>query len=323
MEKIDVVIPCYNENECVPLIFAEIRKLFENELNTFEWSVIYVDDGSSDGTLEQIIQLENQYGSEYVKYISFARNFGKEAAIYAGLEKSTADYVALMDADLQHPPELLTEMISAIKDKDYDCAAARRVSRDGEPPVRSFFSAKFYNVINKLAGIQLMPGMTDYRLMRADVAKAVVSLHERERFLKGIYSWIGFKTYWIPYENIERAAGKSKWSMRGLWNYAKSGFIAFANAPLRGAIYLGMIVVLLSVIYGIWILSMVISGERVWTESVTIILLLLFLGGTIITILGVIGEYLARIYMEAKGRPIYITRATNIKRDGAVKDELL
>ena len=311
MKKIEIVVPCYNESECIKLIYQEINKVFQNELSQYEWSMIFVDDGSSDRTLDEIKELISDEGEEKVKYISFARNFGKEAAVFAGLEKSTGDYVALMDADLQHPPKLLTQMARTLEAGNYDCAAARRVSRNGEPPIRSIFSRTFYHAINWVTGIGLVPGMTDYRLMKRSVVKAVVSLRERERFIKGIYSWVGFNTKWIEYENVERVAGRSKWSYRGLWNYAKSGFIAFAVTPLRGVIWLGMMVVLMAIVYGIVVLSNSIGGARAWQDTTTIILLLLFEGGVVITILGVIGEYLARIYMEVKNRPIYIEKETN------------
>ena len=312
MKKIDIIIPCYNESSCVKLIYSALEEVFSSKLKEYDWSVIYVDDGSSDNTLSEIKELADKYSSDKVRYISFARNFGKEAAIYAGLENSTGDYVALMDADLQHPPELLAEMAEALESGEYDCAAARRVSRKGEPPIRSAFSRGFYHVINWATGMNLVPGMTDYRLMTRKVADAIVSLREHERFIKGIYSWVGFRTKWIEYENVERAAGKSKWSFNGLWDYAKSGIIAFAVTPLRGVIWLGMLVVAVSLVYGILVLRSSLSGARPWTDTTTIILLLLFLGGVLITILGVIGEYLARIYMEVKDRPIYVEKETNI-----------
>ena len=312
MKKIDIIIPCYNEEGCVGLVYSALEDVFNNSSIKFGWSVLFIDDGSSDETLYEIKKLVDTDGSEKVRFISLARNFGKEAAIYAGLENSSGDYVALMDADLQHPPELLVEMAEALESGEYDCAAARRVSRKGEPPIRSAFSREFYHAINWATGMHLVPGMTDYRLMTRKVADAIVSLREHERFIKGIYSWVGFRTKWIEYENVERAAGKSKWSFNGLWDYAKSGIIAFAVTPLRGVIWLGMLVVAVSLVYGILVLHSSLFGARSWTDTTTIILLLLFLGGVIITILGVIGEYLARIYMEVKDRPIYVKKETNI-----------
>lgn len=313
MKQIDIIIPCYNESSCVKLIYSALEDVFNKHLLDYDWSVIYIDDGSTDNTLSEIKDLYSIVNKGRVRYISFARNFGKEAAIYAGLENSIGDYVALMDADLQHPPALLVQMVATLESGEYDCAAARRTSRKGEAPIRSTFSRMFYHVINWLTGLQLVPGMTDYRLMNREVVNAIVSLHEHERFIKGIYSWVGFKTKWIDYENVERAAGNSKWSFNGLWNYAKSGIIAFAVTPLRSVIWLGMIVVVISLIYGITVLHSTISGVREWKDTTTIILLLLFLGGVIITVLGVIGEYIARIYMEAKNRPIYV--AKEIKLD--------
>ena len=315
MKKIDIIIPCYNESSCVRLVYLALEGVFDAHIIGYDWSVIFIDDGSSDSTLIEIKKLANTYGIDKVKYISFARNFGKEAAIYAGLENSTGDYVALMDADLQHPPELLVDMVQALESGDYDCAAARRVSRNGEPPIRSAFSRTFYHVINWATGMHLVPGMTDYRLMTRKVVDAIVLLREHERFIKGIYSWVGFRTKWIKYENVERAAGESKWSLIGLWDYAKSGIIAFAVTPLRGVIWLGMIVVVVSLIYGITVVYSAVSGARPWCDTTTIILLMLFLGGMIITILGVIGEYMARIYMEVKDRPIYLEKETNLKRE--------
>lgn len=312
MKRLDVIIPCYNESSCVSLIYSSIERVFSNHLKKYDWNVIYIDDGSSDNTLFEIKKLAGIYGTDKVKYLSFARNFGKEAAIFAGLENSTNDYVAIMDADLQHPPELLAQMVEALEGGEYDCAAARRVSRTGEAPIRSAFSRAFYHVINWATGMKLVPGMTDYRLMTRNVVNAIVSLREHERFIKGIYSWVGFKTKWIDYENVERAAGTSKWSFIGLWDYAKSGIIAFAVTPLRGVIWLGMIVVLVSLVYGISVLHSTLVGIRLWTDSTTVILLLLFLGGVLITVLGVIGEYIARIYLEVKDRPIYVKKETNI-----------
>lgn len=307
MKKIDIVIPCYNESKCVELIYNALKDLFTKELSAYDWSVLYIDDGSQDDTLERIVKLSNMENSN-VRYISFARNFGKESAIYAGLENADGDYVALMDADLQHPPRLLVDMLHAIEDEGYDCATARRVKREKESKIRNFFSNAFYHTINWATGMKLASGMTDYRLMKKQVAEAIVSMREHERFIKGIYSWIGFNSKWIEYENVERAEGDSKWNYKGLWNYAKTGIIAFATTPLKAVIYFGFLVILVALIYAIKLFAMSVSGARPWQDTTTIILLLLFLGGVIILLLGVIGEYLARIYMEVKNRPIYIAK---------------
>ena len=290
-----------------------MKDLFSTELKAYEWSVLYIDDGSQDDTLERIVKLAGIPGSN-VRYISFARNFGKESAIYAGLENADGDYVALMDADLQHPPHLLVEMLHAIEVEGYDCATARRVNREKESKIRKFFSNAFYHTINWATGMKLAPGMTDYRLMKKQVADAIVSMREHERFIKGIYSWIGFKSKWVEYENVERADGDSKWNYKSLWNYAKTGIIAFAVSPLRAVIYFGFLVIGISFVYAVRLFLMSISGARPWQDTTTIILLLLFLGGVIILLLGVIGEYLARIYMEVKNRPIYIAKEKKLDK---------
>lgn len=276
-------------------------------------SVLYIDDGSQDDTLERIVKLAGMDNSN-VRYVSFARNFGKESAIYAGLENADGDYVALMDADLQHPPHLLVEMLHAIEVEGYDCATARRVNREKESKIRNFFSNAFYHTINWATGMKLALGMTDYRLMKKQVADAIVSMREHERFIKGIYSWIGFKSKWVEYENVERADGDSKWNYKSLWNYAKTGIIAFAVSPLRAVIYFGFLVIGISFVYAVRLFLMSVSGARPWQDMTTIILLLLFLGGVIILLLGVIGEYLAKIYMEVKNRPIYIAKEKKLEK---------
>lgn len=258
MKKIDIVIPCYNESKCVELIYNALKDLFSNELKAYSFSVLYIDDGSKDDTLDRIVSLSNREGSN-VRYISFARNFGKESAIYAGLENADGDYIALMDADLQHPPHLLVDMLYAIEEEGYDCATARRVKREKESKIRNFLSNSFYHTINWATGMKLAPGMTDYRLMKKQVAEAIVSMREHERFIKGIYSWIGFNSKWIEYENVERADGDSKWNYKGLWNYAKTGIIAFAVAPLRAVIYLGFLVIFISFVYGVSVFTSVVS----------------------------------------------------------------
>ncbi|SDB67283.1 glycosyltransferase family 2 protein [Butyrivibrio sp. INlla16] len=312
MKKIDIVIPCYNESGLVKDLYNELAKMFDNQLAGYKFSCIFIDDGSGDDTLRHIEELAEGVGTDSARYISFTRNFGKEAAIFAGLQNSTADYVAVMDADLQHPPILLAKMLHAIENEGYDCATARRIPGKGESKAREFFSKCFCGVINWATGMELVSGMTDYRLMKREVVNAIVSMQERERFIKGIYSWIGFKNKWIEYESVERAGGKSKWSYRGLWNYAKSGIIAFAPSPLRGVIWLGMVVVFISFVYAIKLYINSVTGARPWKDTTTIILLLLFIGGVIITVLGVIGEYIARIYMEVKRRPIYLVGKSNI-----------
>ncbi|MCM1087475.1 MAG: glycosyltransferase family 2 protein [Muribaculaceae bacterium] len=311
MKIVEIVVPCYNEEDCIEVFYHKVCEVFA-KLSQYDFIITYVDDGSSDSTLQKIKGVVSAAPSGKVRYISFSRNFGKESAIYAGLSNSCGDYVALMDADLQHPPELLEKMLIAIEKEGYDCASARRISRKGEPVVRSLFSKAFYHVINKITAIDLAPGSTDYRLMKRNVVKAVVAMTERERFTKGIYSWVGFKNKWIEYENVERVAGNTKWSFLGLIQYAYSGFMAFTTAPLRGVIYLGMLIVAFAVIYAIYTFVVALKTPDNRTGYATIVIIMLLLGGVIITILGLIGEYLARIFTEVKQRPIYLVRDTNI-----------
>ncbi|WP_102343358.1 glycosyltransferase family 2 protein [Galactobacillus timonensis] len=319
MKAIDLIVPCFNEEECIDLFYQAVSDVFTKQLPNYAWRILFVDDGSSDHTLEKIKSLSETRGSNQIAYISFARNFGKEAAIYAGLENSTADYIAVMDVDLQHPPGLLPKMVKCLESGEYDCAGARRVSRCGEAPVRSMFSSLFYYVIHYITKMDFVPGMTDYRLMKRDVVDAIVSLHEHERFIKGIYAWVGFRTKWIDYENVERSVGKTKWSFKGLWGYAKSGIIAFNVEPLRGIIWLGVFVVIASLVYFFRVLYQTTNGLRKWTDSITLILLLLFFSGVIITTLGIIGEYIARVYLEVKNRPIYICRESNLQKEKVQK----
>lgn len=313
-QTIELIVPCYNEEECVSLFYDRICGVFKTgRLSKYDFIITYVDDGSKDNTMLEIKRVVERAIVGRIQYISLSRNFGKESALYAGLSKSTGDLVCVLDADLQHPPELMEEMLEAIEDEGYDCASARRVSRKGEPPIRSFFSRMFYRIINKITEMNLVQGSTDYRLMKRNVVEAIVSMSEFERFTKGIYSWIGFKNKWIEYENVERAAGKTTWNFRGLVKYAYSGFIAFATTPLRSVVYLGSFVVLLSFAFAVYTFIDALNKPDERTGYATIVCLLLFLGGVIITILGVIGEYMARIYMEVKNRPIYFARETNIQ----------
>lgn len=311
-KRVELIVPCYNEEQCVELFYNRVKQIFQ-DLTGYCFVITFIDDGSKDNTLNEIKKVADKAEEGTVRYYSLSRNFGKESAIYAGLENAIGDFVAVMDADLQHPPELLKEMLKAIEEEGYDCASARRISRKGEPIIRSLCSKAFYQIINRITVIDLVPGSTDYRLMKRTVAKAIVALTERERFTKGIYAWAGFKNKWIEYENVERAAGKTKWSFFGLFRYAYSGFVAFATTPLRGVVYFGMVIVFLSIIYAIYIGIAALRSPTARTGYASIIIIMLFLGGCIITILGMIGEYLARIYMEVKRRPIYFVRDTNVK----------
>ena len=310
-KTVELIVPSFNEEACVGLFYDAVRDLFADQLKAYDFRLIYVDDGSSDGTLEKIKQIVAAAPEGQVHYISFSRNLGKEAAIYAGLEHSTGDYVAVMDADLQHPPALLIDMIHAIVDEGYDSCGARREDRKGEGAIKRIFSVAYYQIVNRMTVVELIPGSTDFRLMTRQMVDEVLKLTERERFTKGIFSWVGFKTKWIPYHNVERAAGKSKWSIRGLLHYAASGLLSFARAPLRFAIYLGGLGFLAA---GIDLIVLIVQC-CLWSElpdavSVVIFLILLF-GGMTVMLLGLVGEYLARILAEAKQRPLYIIRESN------------
>ena len=319
MKTIELVVPCYNEEKCISLFYDRIKEVF-SDMPECSFIITFVDDGSNDHTMHEIKKVVERADVGKVQYISLSRNFGKESAMYAGLSKSVGEYVAVLDADLQHPPELLKEMLDAIENEGYDCASARRVSRKGEPMIKSTLSRAFYHVINHVTVIDLVPGSTDYRLMKRKVVNAIVAMSESERFTKGIYAWVGFKNKWIEYKNVERAAGMTKWNVRGLFRYAYSGFLAFATTPLRAVIYFGMFIVFASVLGAIHVFRAALRTPNERTGYASIIILMLFLGGVIITILGMIGEYLARIYMEVKRRPIYFERESNID-DNALKEE--
>lgn len=312
---IEIIVPCFNEEKCIRPFHDAVKKVFQEEIPGYDYCIFYIDDGSKDGTIKEIKAVAEEEKEGKIKYVSFSRNFGKESALYIGFAQSTGDLVVPMDADLQHPPALLPQMIEAIEE-GYDCAAACRISRKGESKIRSFFSSSFYYVLNALTSIELKPGATDFRLMRHPVVEAIVAFDERERFTKGIYSWVGFKTKWIEYENVEREIGETKWSFRGLMHYALNGFFAFATRPLRLVIYFGMLIVLIAIVmaayYAIGVLC---NPDSVRNGITTVIVLVTFFGGVITMILGIMGEYLARIYMEVKKRPIFVVRETNIESD--------
>ncbi|MCF0184912.1 MAG: glycosyltransferase family 2 protein [Bacteroidaceae bacterium] len=309
---IELITPCHNEKDCIRPFYEEVKRVFNNEIPDYDYIITYVDDGSYDNTLSVIRELAKEV--ENVRYISLSRNFGKEAAMYAGLAKCVGDYVVMLDSDLQHPPALIPKMLKAVVEEGYDCATARRISRKGEPPIRSFLSRSFYHVFNRVTSINLVSGSTDFRFMTRQVAKAVMALPETERFTKGIYSWIGFQNKWIEYVNVERAAGKTKWSIRGLARYSINGFFAFATTPLRIATYLGMLICLVDLIYIIKLIPEAVTyGRLPGGTGTTQLLLTAGLGGLIIFILGIIGEYMARIYLEVKRRPVYLIRETNIE----------
>lgn len=311
IEKLTVVVPCYNETAALPYFLREIRKVADQMSATtpLSFEFLFVNDGSSDQTLDILREAAKQ--DKRVRYISFSRNFGKEAAMYAGLQNATGDYVVLMDADLQHPPEMLDEMYRAIKMEGYDIAAARRVSRKGEPMIRSFFARMFYKIINKISKAQFVDGASDFRMLSRIAVNALLEMKEYNRFSKGIFGWIGFRTKWIPYENVERIAGETKWSFWKLLLYSLEGFVAFSTAALSIASVMGIAFCLIAFAWMVWIIIKTV----VWGETVagfpTLACLILLIGGSIQLSLGIIGQYLAKTYLETKHRPIYIVAETS------------
>ncbi|MGF7145432.1 glycosyltransferase involved in cell wall biosynthesis [Anaerotaenia torta] len=304
-ELLSVVVPCYNEQETVELFYDAIREQAA-KLSVLDWEFIFVDDGSSDDTLKRIRELRE--GDSRVHYVSFSRNFGKEAAIYAGLRKAKGDYVVLMDADLQDPPELIGEMYRTVLEEGYDCTASRRVTRQGEPLLRSFFARCFYRLINAISRTEFVDGARDFRLMRRQMVDSILELTEYNRFTKGIFSWVGYRTKWLEYVNVERVAGTTKWSFWKLFLYSLDGIVAFTTAPLALASVFGIIFFLVAlVLIAFIIVRTLIFGDRTagWPSLVCIICLI---GGVQLFCTGIVGQYLARTYLETKRRPVYIVR---------------
>ncbi|MEE0861515.1 MAG: glycosyltransferase family 2 protein [Lachnospiraceae bacterium] len=312
IKTIDIIVPCYNEEDVLKLFYEESSKVTDN-ISDYSCRYIFVDDGSRDNTLSILMELSKEH--ENVKYISFSRNFGKEAAMYAGLDHSTGDYVVIMDADLQHPPTMIPDMIKGIQE-GYDCCAARRTTRKGEAPVRSLFSRMFYRVNKKMTNIDLVQGAVDFRIMTRQMVDSVLELSERQRFSKGIFSWVGFKTKWLPYENVERPLGSTKWSFWGLFKYAIDGITSFSITPLRIVTGMGFLISIFAFIYSIvTLIKTIIFGIDVPGYTTTLCAIL-FLGGIIELSIGVLGEYIANIYMEVKNRPLYILKDTNLPLGG-------
>jgi glycosyltransferase involved in cell wall biosynthesis len=309
MNLLSIVVPCFNEDESVGIFLEEIQKT----LKDYNFEVIYVNDGSSDNTLKYIKELASKNSN--VKYISFSRNFGKESAIFAGLKYASGDYICLMDADLQHPPKLIPEMLEAVLDEGYDVAAARRVSRKGEPKIKSFFSHRFYKVFNRISDIDMVEGATDYRIMTRQVVDSVLNLPEYNRFSKGLFQWVGFDTKWIEYENIERIAGESTWSFWGLIKYSIEGLVAFTTLPLSVSTFLGMVFSVIAFIYMLFIIIRYLIYSEAVPGYPTLICSLLLLGGIQLLSIGVLGKYLEKTYFEAKNRPIFIVKESNIEEE--------
>ena len=306
MDKcVSVVVPCYNEEQALPYFIQEIQQVAaQMATKQVELEILLINDGSRDSTLT----LLRQYAKEYqnVRYLSFSRNFGKEAAMYAGMEHARGDYVAIMDADMQDPPALLPQMYDILQTGAYDSVATRRVSRKGEPPIRSLFARIFYKLMRKISDADLVDGARDYRLMSRPMVDAILSMKEYNRFSKGIFGWVGFRTHWLPYENVERVAGETKWSFFKLFRYSLEGIVAFSTVPLAIASVVGLLVCLVAVVALVVVLVKTLAfGDPVdgWPSMVCIIL---FLGGIQLLTMGIMGQYLAKTYLEAKKRPIYI-----------------
>lgn len=306
MTLLSIVVPCYNEEETILSFYQEVMKIKE-QMPPLNFEFIFVNDGSSDNTLKQLKILENK-DPKQVKYLSFSRNFGKEAALYAGLKYATGDLITVMDADLQDPPSLLPEMYHLITEQNYDCIGTRRKNREGEPKIRSFFAKKFYKIINKISDVQIVDGARDFRLMTRQMVDAILELQEYNRFSKGLFSWVGFDTFYLEYENVERQEGKSSWSFGQLFMYSLDGIIAFSEFPLIISAVVGMLSFVLAIIALIFIVvRALIFGDPTsgWPSLVCIILAL---GGLQLFCLGILGQYLGKTFLETKKRPIYILK---------------
>ena len=307
---ISVVVPCYNEQGALPFYYDKMKEVMAL-LPELSFEIIIVDDGSTDGTLETVKQLAKS--DDRIRYISFSRNFGKEAAMYAGLKNASGKYTAIMDADLQDPPEMLPKMYRVITEEGYDAVGTRRVTRKGEPPVRSFFARKFYKIMSRISKANMVDGARDYRLMNRKYVDALLSLGEYNRFSKGLFGWVGFKVKWLEFENVNRIAGETKWSFGQLFLYSLDGIVAFSNVPLYMASIAGIGSFIAAIAAMIFIIvRRLVFGDPVagWASTVVIIL---FIGGIQLLSIGILGLYLSKLYLEAKNRPIYLLDETNIK----------
>jgi len=308
---ISLIVPCYNEEDSLPILKAALDAV-KSERPEFDYEYIYIDDGSKDATLSllQAYALEDPA----VRYISFSRNFGKEAAMYAGLKEAGGEWIGILDADMQDPPSLLPQMFDLLLLEENDMVATRRVSRIGEPKIRSFFARRFYKLINRMSDIEIVDGARDFRLMKRMVADAILALTERQRFSKGIFSWVGFHTHWLEYKNIERAAGQTKWSFWRLFTYAMEGIVSFTTVPLRLATYTGFVVSAAAFVYMLYYVIRTLFFGIDLEGYPSLLAFILFLGGITLLALGILGEYLSRTYMEVKQRPLYIIRKRTPKK---------
>ena len=310
MKKISVIVPCYNEQEAIPFFYDEIVKISKIMENDAEFEYLFINDGSKDKTINVLRELAKR--DERVKYVSFSKNFGKEAAMYAGLEKSSGDYIAVMDVDLQDPPELLVQMFQDLESGEYDCVATRRVSRKGEPPIRSLFAKLFYSMINKISKTEIVDGARDYRLMTRQMVDAILEVKEYNRFSKGIFSWVGFNTKWLEYENVERRAGETKWSFWKLLKYSLDGIVAFSTVPLSIASILGLLLCFIAFVLIIVIVVKTLAFGDPVAGYPSLMCVILFVGGVQLFYMGILGKYLSKTYLETKKRPIYLVKEENI-----------
>lgn len=306
MKKLSIIVPCYNEQETVPIFFRTVQDII-SKTNFAEPEYLFIDDGSSDDTLAELRELNKQH--ECAHFLSFSRNFGKEAALFAGLEAATGDFVVVMDVDLQDPPDLLPEMYEILNGTDYDCVGTRRVNRNGEPPIRSFFANAFYKIINRISSTNIVNGARDYRMMTRQMTDAILKMREYNRFSKGIFSWVGFKTKYIEFKNVERVAGTTSWSFWQLFKYSIDGITDFSEFPLSLASWTGVASCLIAffgvvfiILRAVWVPESSVSG---WASLVCV---LLFFGGLQLLCLGIIGKYVGKIYLQSKDRPIYLVK---------------
>ena len=318
---VTIIVPCYNE-EAALLYFLEAIQKTEAEMTAAYgcgFELLFVNDGSKDGTLSVLRRFAKE--TPNVRYLSFSRNFGKEAAMYAGLWEAKGDYVAIMDADLQHPPAMLPEMYEGLQSGEYDCVAARRESRKGEPPIRSFFARCFYKIINRISDTEIVDGACDFRMMTRQMVDAIVSMGEYNRFSKGIFGWVGFRTKWLPYENVERVAGETKWSFWKLLLYSLQGIVGFSTVPLAIASVLGTLLCFVSFLMVVYIIvKTLLFGDPVsgWPSLACMVM---FMGGIQLLCMGILGQYLAKTYLETKHRPIYILAETDKENPDGTKTD--
>lgn len=309
MKRISIIVPCYNEEETVEIFYRETEKM-RKQLVHYNFEYIFVNDGSNDQTLSKLRQLAK---NENVHYLSFSRNFGKESALYAGLREANGDFVTVMDADLQDPPELLIEMVRILEQGEYDCVGTRRINRRGEPSIRSWFARKFYQLINRIGEVEMVDGARDFRLMTRQMVDSVLELSEYNRFSKGLFAWVGYNTKYLEYENRERVAGQTSWSFWSLFKYSIDGIVNFSEAPLNLASFVGAFSCFASIIAMIFIVVKTLIFKDPTSGWPSLVCIILFIGGIQLLCLGIVGKYISKIFLETKKRPIYIIKERDKK----------